>query len=350
LIKPATPGRYPVRPGHLKEQRMTLARKILFSLAVAACSVLTGCSAKSTSPSPPAAPSFVYYATSDGFTLGSPQMGIVAYPITASSTLATTLNASAANGLARTQNLAFDASGRLFVVNGHAPFTISVFTPPLTATSAASFVLTIPAGLLVCMFGIAVDASGNLWISNCSTSVFEFNGPFTTSETLPAPNVTLTSPLATAGLAFDASGNLWVALDQATNGIEEYLKGTGFTNSTPVDHTITGLATPVTLAFDKSGDLFSSGSAQGAAEYLASNLASGATPNVLNPTGLASGFFAEQFTFDAVGNLYVADCGSTAKIYVYPTATQVFSSTLAPITYSDANILASKCVEGIAIR
>jgi hypothetical protein len=330
---------------------MTLARKILFSLAIAALPALVGCSAKSTAPSPPAAPSFVYYTTSDGFALGSPQMGIVAYPITATSTLATTLTASAANGLAGTRNMAFDASGRLFVVNNHTPFTISVFTPPLTATSAASFILTMPAGT-ACMFGIAIDSAGNLWISNCNTSIFEFNGPFSSSITLPAANVTLTSPCCTEGFAFDASGNLWVAIEAATNGIEEYLKGSGFTNSTPVDHTITGLSDPLVLAFDKSGDLFSSGdlASQGTAEYLASNLASGATPNVLNPTGLAAVFFAEQFTFDTFGNLYVADCGATARIYVYPTATQAFSTTLAPVTYSDGNITTATCVDGIAIR
>jgi hypothetical protein len=330
---------------------MTLARKILCPLAIAALTVLAGCSTKSTSPSPPAPPSFVYYTTDDGFTLGSPQMGIVAYPITATSTLATTLNASAANGLAGTRNMAFDSSGRLFVVNGHTPFTISVFTPPLTATSAASFILTMPAAT-GCIFGIAIDSSGNLWISNCSTSVFEFNGPFSSSITLPAATVTLASPCCPEGIAFDASGNLWVALNMATNGIEEYLKGSGFTNSTPVDHTITGLSDPLVVAFDKSGDLFSSGTlaSQGTAEYLASNLASGATPNVLNPTGLAAVFFAEQFTFDTFGNLYVADCGATARIYMYPTATQAFSTTLAPVPYRDANMVTSTCVDGIAIR
>jgi hypothetical protein len=326
---------------------MTLARNILFSFAIAALPALAGCSAKSTTPSVPAAPSFVYYTTN---TLGSPQMGIVAYPITATSTLATTLNASAANGLALSRNMAFDASGRLFVVNNQAPFTISVFTPPLTGTSAASFILTMPAGT-TCIFGIAFDSSGNLWISNCSTSIFEFNGPFTMSETLPAANVTLTSSPITSGLAFDASGNLWVSLDiPSGGGIEEYLKGTGFTNATPVDHTITGLKFPVALAFDKSGDLFSSGAGQGTAEYFASNLASGATPNWLSPTGLVSTFVAVQFTFDTFGNLYVADCGLTPKIYVYPTATQAFSILLSPVAYSDANIVASGCVFGIAIR
>jgi sugar lactone lactonase YvrE len=318
---------------------MHLARKLLLTLALASLPAAAGCNANSTSIPPPFVPSFVYYTTDDG----ARQMGIVAYPITATSTLATMVNQTAAF------HMAFDASGRLFVVHDIGPGTINVFTPPLTATSTPSFVLTYPAGNPT-VIGIAFDSSGNLWASQ-GCNVEEFTPPFTSSVTLAAA-VTLTSNFCASGIAFDPSGNLWVAIGSSTNGIEEFVKGSGFTNSTPIDHTLTGVNTPFDVAFDRAGNLYSSGTlaAQGVAMWNANNLGPGATPNVLNHTGLSAGFSPQQLAFDPFGNLYVADCGTTAKIYVYPTATTAFSTTLAPVVYSDANIVAANCVEGIAIH
>lgn len=318
---------------------MILARKLLLTVALASAPVVAGCNQISTSFPPPAVPSFVYYSTDDG----ARQMGIVAYPITATSTLATMLNATAAF------DMAFDASGRLFVVHDIGLGTISVFTPPLTGTSTPSFVLTYPAGNPTVQ-GIAFDSSGDLWATQ-GCNVEEFTPPFTSSVTL-APAVTLTPAFCASGLTFDPSGNLWVAIGATTNGIVEYLKGSGFTSATPIDHTLTGVNAPFDVAFDKSGNLYSSGTlaAQGVAMWNANNLGPGATPNVFDHTGLSAGFSLQQLTFDPFGNLYVADCGATGKIYVYPTATTAFSAALAPVAYSDANIAAAGCVEGIAIH
>lgn len=329
---------------------MRQLRRALLSIAVILLPLLAGCSSSST-PAPPAAPSFVYYTLDENNTNGNPQLGVVSYPVSASSTLAATLTTSATTGLAFTQNMAFDASGRLFVVNAPTTPTISVFTPPLTSSSPATFILTMPAAI-TSLFGIAFDTSGNLWVTTDTNNIYEFNGPFTTTATLAAANVTLASPSCCLnGIAFDASGNLWVAIDN-TNSIAEYKKGTGFTNATPIDHSLAGVNFPVSVAFDKAGDLFSSGTfpAQGTVMWNSSNLGSGATPNVVDATGLLVGFNALQMTFDAAGNLYVADCGTTGRLYVYPTATQAFSTTLAPFVYTDANITAQKCVEGVAIR
>ncbi|MBV8081825.1 MAG: hypothetical protein JOY86_02470 [Candidatus Eremiobacteraeota bacterium] len=250
-------------------------------------------------------------------------------------------------------NIAFDANGRLFVVNQAlaVPSTISVFTPPLTATSNATFILTMPVS--GCAFGIAFDSSNDMWISNCNTSIYEFKGPFTTTGTLPAPDVTLTSNAFAFGLTFDAGGNLWVATDTAANGVEEYLKPAGgFVNSTPIDHTLTGLNKPQSVAFDKSGDLFSDSQTFGTAEYKSTNLSAAAVPDIINPTGLEANFRASQMTFDSAGNLYAADCGvgDTGHIYVYPTSTTAFSATQTPLAYTNADIMAKFCAAGIAIH
>ena len=326
---------------------MIMVRRILLSLACVSLPLLAGCTSTNNGGGTPPPPGASAYYT----TLAS--MGVVPAPITSASPPFITLNPSAGNGLATDVNMAFDSNGRLFVVNQAlaVPSTISVFTPPLTATSNATFILTMP--VVGCAFGIAFDSSNDMWISNCNTSIYEFKGPFTTTGTLSAPTVTLTSNAFAFGLTFDASGNLWVATDTATNGIEEYLKPAGgFVNSTPIDHTLTGLNKPQSVAFDKSGDLFSDSQTLGTAEYKSTNLGVGAAPDFVNPTGLEADFRASQMTFDSAGNLYAADCGvlDTGHIYVYATSTSAFSATMAPFAYTNADIMAKFCAAGIAIH
>lgn len=353
---------------------MRYAGKIFVSLLVVALPVLVACSSSATSPGPSPTPggtptptptpfpSFVYYSTDAG--AGSPQIGAVAYPITPTSTLAFTLTNSSANGLINDTWLQVDATGRLFAMNDNKlgpPFTISVFTTPLSASSAASIILTLPAGPNG-FLAIAFDASGNLWLSsNSNNTIYEFNGPFMSTTTLAANlTIPLTGCILPDGLGFDPAGNLYVACGDYPTGtssgaVAVLLKGTGFTNSTAVDHFLLGPRFPEALAFDRLGNLYVGSNAApptgGIAMYTSANLASGATPNVYDATGMALGYFPEQFAFDAAGNLYDGDCGGTPMIYVYPTATQPLTATLAPsATYTDVNIMSTHCVDGIAIR
>jgi hypothetical protein len=362
---------------------MILVRRVLFGLAVAALPMFAGCSSSSTSTSPTPTPvpaqSNVYYSADYNNTIGNAQIGIVGYPITGTSTLQTNILTTATNGLAFTQNLAFDSTGRLFVVNNFAPRTVGVFTPPLTVTSNPTITLTLPA-TMACAFGIAFDASGNLWAGDsCNDKILEFNGPFTTSATLVA-NITMVSPADPNGIAFDPTGNLWTALDTTTLSIAEFVKGTGFTNATVATVFLDGLTDADSIAFDKNGNLYAGGDPPRSAKALArlalehhgmhnmlaarpsakpnvvegdgigfwppANQINNGLPTVVNNTGLLAGFFSEQMTFDNLGNLYDADCGNSGAIYVFPTATSAWSATLAPVVYTDIN----DCAEGIAIH
>jgi hypothetical protein len=350
-------------------------RRVLLGLAVAALPLFAGCSSSTTTPPPPAAQSFVYYTLDQAGTLGNAQIGLVNYPITATSVLATTLATTATNGLIFTQNMAFDSSGRLFVVNEGTPNTVTVFTPPLTATSNPSIVLTLPAAITGA-FGIAFDSGGSLWIGDFSNDkIYQFLGPFNASATLVA-NVTMVSPADPCGITFDAAGNLWEGLDTTPNGVTEFVKGAGFTNATVATVFLDGLADPCSVAFDKAGNLYAGGDPPKAPKSLArharghastavhpaivegdgigfwppANQINGGLPTIVNSTGLLTGFFSEQITFDTAGNLYDADCGTTGQIYVFPTATSAWSATLAPVLYTDANINTADCVEGIAIH
>jgi len=337
---------------------MILVRKVSLALAIGALPVLAGCSSSSTSTPPPVRPSFVYYSTFTS-TVGAAGLGVVAYPVTNTSTLALTLNNSAANGLTDPSALLVDGSGRLFVLNDGPPNTVTVYALPLSASSTPLFTLTLPAGISN-PFNMVFDASGNLWVASTGNNeIMEFTGPFTTSTTLVAA-VTIASGVCTrpAGLGFDVNGNLYAACESSTgaaNAVGVFLKGAGFTNATPLDHTLIGPGAPEALAFDRSGNLYVGSDlaapSGGVAMYLSTNLASGASPNVFNSTGMSAGFFPEQFVFDSAGNLYDADCGTTAKLYVYPTGTQALTATLAPsAVYSDTNITTSDCVGGVAIH
>ena len=274
--------------------------------------------------------------------------------------------------------MAFDGAGHLFVVNeATSPNTVTVFTPPLTSTSNPIAILTFPAASTIDnAFGIAFDASGNMWISDSfNDDVYEFAPPFTTTETLPAPTVTMASNADPNGIAFDPAGNLWTGLGTApaNNSVAEWVKpGGGFTNATVQTVFLDGLFEADSIAFDKSGNLYAGSDPYngrhprhlsgrqvpaihpnivempGIGYWPVGGQANGDTPTIVNATGLAVGFNSWQLAFDSAGNLYDADCGTTGQLYVYPTATSAWSTMLAPVVYTDANITASKCVAGVA--
>jgi hypothetical protein len=338
---------------------MIQVRRVLFGLAVAALPLFAGCSAKSTSvtPTPPPVASFMYYTVPE-LVVGQPAIGVVAYPVTSASTPSLTVNVSAANGLADPTALLVDSQGRLFVLNDPGnPATVGVFALPLTATSVPLFTLTMPAGGNE-VFSMAFDASGDLWASSTgNNTIYEFTGPFSATATLvPAATIATGVCGRPEGLGFDLVGNLYAACESSTgaaNAVGVFLKGAGFSNATTLAYTLIGPGAPEALAFDKSGNLYVGSDlappSAGIAEFLSTNLATGASPNVFDSTGMLANPFPAQFAFDSVGNIYDADCGSTAHIYVYPTGTSALSATLAPSAiYTDANIAFAGCVEGIA--
>jgi len=298
-------------------------------------------------------------------------MGIVGYPITSTSTLLTAINATAGNGLQFTENMVFQG-GNLYVVNESTPNTVMVFTPPLTATTNPIAILTLPAAI-TSAYGIAFDSAGNMWISDPpNDTINKFTCPCTTTGTLTAA-VTMTSPNFPNGIAFDSTGNLWVAIDQATLSIGEYvLPAGGFVNSTVITNRLDGLGFVDSVAFDHTGNLYAGSDPPtghkhrpvqqassihplpaeqtGIGFWPVANLVNNGMPTIINSTGLAAGFFSDQLAFDPAGNLYNADCGVTAQLYVYPTATSAWSTSLAPVIYSDANIVTNDCVSGVAIH
>jgi sugar lactone lactonase YvrE len=328
-------------------------RSLILALAVSIAAA--GCSSSSTPTPPRPANTTIFYTY---FSDTNPAMATVAYPLT-TSRVPTQINGNATNMLTIPNALLIDSSSRLWVFNRPNPCcltnVVQVFSLPFTQASAPLFTLTLSGTNNV--IGATFDASGNLWVtSDDNTSVFEFLGPFTATTTL-TPNITLTNALnEPTALAFDGAGDLFVT--NFANGTVDSIARfnapitTGMTASAQLN----GVNNAAGIAFDRSGNLYVGSGGSVAApgpiyRFNAGNQGNAAVPDITNSTGLLNDSYASTLLFDSAGNLYDADCGNPAKIYVFPTATTAFSSSLAPsVTFADTNITAQNCVWGIAIH
>ena len=189
-------------------------------------------------------------------------------------------------GLDEPFGVALDASGHLWV-GSFLGSTVTEYVPGTDTILATISMLDMRAE------GIAFDAGGNLWVADLNdNAVFEFppvNGA--------APIATIPGLSSPTGLAFDSSGNLWVS-EAGTASIVAY-HGT-----TPTGAAITnGLDFPYGIAFDAQGDLWvANQSGINLREYKPP--LNGATlPSATITSGLSA---PVGLAFDALGNLYVS--------------------------------------------
>jgi streptogramin lyase len=120
------------------------------------------------------------------------------------------------------QGLAFDSSGNLWVSNYFSGTIVKFnadnlnnFGTPTAPTSNAlvpSKFIQVAGGAANDLRNIAFDATGNLWVTNSSSTtkqVYKFDAA--TLNNNPAPGVTLSGFISPYGIAFDDSGRLWIA-------------------------------------------------------------------------------------------------------------------------------------------
>ncbi len=214
----------------------------------------------------------------------------------------TYLDASA--GLAFPEGLAFDSSGNLYVTNASSS-TVSKVTPDGTVSVfvPSSAGLSDPEGL-------AFDSSGNLYVAN--------DGSNTVSEVTPNGLVSTFVP-ASAGLsgpeslAFDSSGNLYVA-NFDNNTVSQVTPSGAVSTFVPAS---AGLSDPEGLAFDGNGNLYVANYGNNSVSEvtpsgIVSTFLSSFSSNLSGPIGLA---------FDSSGNLYVANHGNDTVSQVTPGGT-----------------------------
>lgn len=172
-------------------------------------------------------------------------------------------------------------------------------------------------------YGMAFDASGNLWVSSVGTTygvVTEYSASSLASGTPTAVTSFTTVGSTTAGIAFDSSGNLWVT-NYGLDLVTEYEAST-LGSSTPTRGTSIILAEGATfygssgLAFDAAGDLwvmeFTTGGSDRIAGFSASSLGSGSSvASVVIPLGFGGQDLG--LAFNAGGDLWVTSSGSVVE-------------------------------------
>jgi streptogramin lyase len=179
------------------------------------------------------------------------------------------------------------------------------FQPTLTATPN-DFTVAVTStanGSLATPYGIAIDASGNAWVTNeggNSVSELAVNGS-------SLGNTSAANLYGAQAVAIDRTGNVWAAATTA-NAIDKLTISAGAVTNTTA-YTAGGLSGPVALAIDSGGNVF------------AANLASNSVTGLNSGGGALSGSPFQGFTFPtgiAVspgGNVYVASgSGSVVKL------------------------------------
>jgi len=158
-------------------------------------------------------------------------------------------------GLYEPQSIAMDASGNAWIVNSSGNGTNSV-----TELSTSGTVLSdsgngpYTAGLSF-PYNVAIDGSGDAWITNGSNSVTKLSssgavlsgsgsGPY-------AAGGYLNSPVA---IAIDGSGNAWIVSEQNSSVVELSNSGVVLSNSGNGAYTGGGMDYPIAIAIDGSGN------------------------------------------------------------------------------------------------
>jgi hypothetical protein len=321
-----------------------------------------GQSGRSTHVELVARPQRVYWDLFNGQAGLQYQLESAALPLAAKSS-AVEISGTSGNKLRCTAGMAVDAKARLWVLsypNGcSAPYSASlqVFTSPVTQSSTPAYSFALPG--VGDDDNMTFDRAGNLWVEDAyNSAVYEFSPPFVSGTTL-IPAVTLTNGISRpSGIAVDAHGDVVVSNVRST-GVHSitvfHAPVTSLTTPTFLD----GLQTPGGLIFDARGNLYASnnpanGKGSAIVRYNSNDLGNGATPSVIDRAGVGGIHgvpYEAGFAWDALGNLYLADCGNEASLKAYPLATTPFSARLSPsVVYTNPSITMLGCAWGIGIR
>jgi len=184
------------------------------------------------------------------------------------------------------------------------------------------------------LYDMAFDGAGDLWTGNWATgTVTELTAAQVAAGGPQTPTVTIhLAADSVAGLAFDGAGNLWVS-DYGNDTLTEYpaatlLPGASPTPKITITSADTSLHGPENIAFDANGDLWVANSGttntppSTVVEFTPAQLeASGApTPVVtLSSTGHTSLDYAAGLAFDASGDLWVTSYDSKRVVEYTPT-------------------------------
>jgi len=179
-----------------------------------------------------------------------------------------------------------------------APFQPALSVQPTDWTVAIKYPVS---GNLKTPFGLAVDATGNVWIANASataTPVVKLSPAGGLLSTYTGAATGLVGP---RGIALDKAGNVWLASPSQNSVVE--LTSAGVLKGT---YTAGGLNGPVALALDSGGNAWVANLVGNSVTELSA--AGSAVRTSLTASGTISG--PTGIALDSTGNVYVANSGN----------------------------------------
>jgi hypothetical protein len=213
-------------------------------------------------------------------------------------------------GLSGPQGVAVDGSGNVWVTND----TVAGVTK-LSSVGAAATGSPFTGGGLSLPYGIAIDTNGNAWIANnTSGSVTEFPATFPTTGT--ASNYTVCNLSGPKGIAIDGSNDVWIP-DNGHNGVCE-LSSAGALVSPGAGYTGGGLNGPQSIAIDGGGNAWVANYAGGSVTKFSSLGVVQSGSNGYMGSGLHD---PDGIAMDKSGNAWVADYSPTNATEIYTTGT-----------------------------
>lgn len=288
------------------------------------------------------------------------------------------------SAFAAPQGVVFGPAGNLWVVDGgtmhkggNAKPALLQFTSSnlagIQAPVAASPNITVNSSSFVFPQQAVFDSMGNLWVSDSgANAVFEFTSSQLKASGTVVPNITLMSSPAfngPLGIAFDSTGGLWVSNHNAMTifGFSAATLPTAMGSATVTPSTVLSddgkqsIQSPWALAFDGSGNLWSSNSStpSSVVEFSKSSLAGSGSPTPAitvtsaSVSGNASLNAPSGVAFDHTGNLAVVSSATPFGVALYGTSQLSTGGAIMPnaLLVGDVTTLSSPagCVFGPTI-
>jgi sugar lactone lactonase YvrE len=201
-------------------------------------------------------------------------------------------------GLNALYGIAVDASGNVWVANQNGN-SVSEFGPTGNAISGSS---GYGSGHLSGPYALAIDGGGNVWVTNNSTTgISEFNSSGTLNGSSPFSGGGIDTPVA---MAVDAQGNVWTS--NAGNSSLSKFNSSGVAQSGSSGYTGGGISSPNGAAIDNSGDVWVGNYASGGTTI--SEFSSSGTP-ISGSSGDSGGGLdlPTGVAIDGLGNVWIVN-------------------------------------------